>query len=1729
MEFDTGALNNAGEEQFSPFSGAFAEAQEGLRTKSVESNGNFYFTSSTGIQKISAATASQFSTAPGYIRPAGGVKALDLTATVEREQGNITGFLPQDSTVAYRVVWGYNDANKNLIFGVPSQRAEVYNSLNDLLILDFNNTIQQIQNVADQPSPNNSIISDTDYISTLSLTTGATSDDISTNLIALSSKLDNDILLASATAGPPLTLSGVAIVNSATKTGNVVTLTFSAGTPTNYLQAGSNIYLNAFPVGQNGTSINGLQTVTSVTSTTVSFLSDATGNVGIFNSANVDITNDIITVNSHGFNNKDAVRFVNTGGSLPTPLAVNTTYFIGAVTANTFQVFTSSALGTPVNLTAAGSGTDTVSYFLDPSGTTINSGEFRSIDLPADQDTPATDDELVSLQTYLKNIIQKLQLFPTTGTPPIISSYSEANYITNLSVTTSANVKITITLPDGLTDVDFVQVYRSPVLSATGTTVLSQLIPSDELQQVYEAFPTAAELAAGQLTFVDITPDAFLGASLYTNQASGVGIANANETPPFALDVNRFKNVVFYANTKTKYRMSLNLLGVSEMQTDATAGKTPQLVITTDTSTNIYSFVLGVNNDIQVTMVADTSDSLNGRYFTLWNANNQTQYYIWYKTSGGTTSDPAVAGATGVEVFINTNDSANTVASKTNDAINTLLITDFTSLVSTNNIQVQNSVAGATNNPGAGTSGFTVAVATVGVGQKVEQSSNVFTAQSAAGDNLAGKYFTVSSAFQFHNYYVWYRSSGSGLDPFITGKTGILVDVVAADSATSVATKTAAAINAAVPTVLTTTSSGAAITITSIQSGPSTAGTAGTTGWASPTYTDGALQVLLSDSTSPAQAVDETSRSLVNVINRNEGEILYAFYLSQSTTVPGEMTLESRDLSSTQYYLITNDSNTGSSFNPDLSPSTTNSITGISTDGEVTTANPHGFINGDQIVISGSNSTPPADGLHTVTYLTPTTFSIGKTLLVAANMGKFLNADDTNSGDNDEKINRIYYSRFQQPEAVPLPNTLDVGDADKAILRIFPLRDSLFVFKEEGLYRISGETAPFTLQLFDSSCLLIAPDSLGVTKNIIYSWTTQGILSVTESGVSNPPISRPIDVNILPLNSQKYPNFTSSTWGVGYESDNSYTVFTVSATDDTEATIAYRYSDITQSWTTFDKSDTCGIVNITDDRLYLGAGDTNFIEQERKNYDRFDYADRELSSSLDTDAYFGKILQLPTVAGITEGDVVVQNQDITVYDFNSLLLKLDLDAGLQINSIATITTGSSPTITTTGNHFLTTGDFVTISDTLTTPLIDGTYKVNVLSSNSFSIIVPSPVLTGGSAGEVKYSYYNTLKIGGGINLASAQAILSARLTLEPSLIYKQYSGTIVDNSLANPTVITLTAPHTMGGPGTIRRIRITGNVGSLPNLNGDWDCTVIDSTHVSLPFLALDSGTGGTLATLDDYITSIQGKAGSITNISIHSPTVITSFGHGMVSDRFISVIDTDSSPAIDGNYIATIIDNNHFSIPASVNTTGTDGLWATLNGTLEDVLVNYNYIISILNKDTGTTFKNYKQISGSTSQEAIIVSVNKVTKQITLAGDLPWVVGPLSIFKAIESTFTYAPCTFKDTLNLKQVSEATLMFENKAFSTGTLSFKSDLVPNFKDVSFNANGNGAFGIGTGPFGGNFFGGGANAAPFRTYIPRDIQRCRYIIPKFTHKIALEKYIINGLTLSGTIGQSTRAYR
>jgi len=104
-----------------------------------------------------------------------------------------------------------------------------------------------------------------------------------------------------------------------------------------------------------------------------------------------------------------------------------------------------------------------------------------------------------------------------------------------------------------------------------------------------------------------------------------------------------------------------------------------------------------------------------GAYFIVSTAGNTNQYDVWYNVTGGTNTNPAPIGFTGIEVTIGASDSAATVATKTNTALAALAAasTSVTGAVVTIAPTTVPSAAVAipTFTPSAGTYGSTQTVA----------------------------------------------------------------------------------------------------------------------------------------------------------------------------------------------------------------------------------------------------------------------------------------------------------------------------------------------------------------------------------------------------------------------------------------------------------------------------------------------------------------------------------------------------------------------------------------------------------------------------------------------------------------------------------------------------------------------------------------------------------------------------------------------------------------------------------------------------------------------------------------------------------------------------------------------------------------------------------------------------------------------------------------------------------
>lgn len=102
---------NSANSTFYPFSGSFYHPSSSYKMRFALANQNMYFTTSAGVYKLDVLNNQPVLS--------GVPPALDVEASVT----GTSGFLNTQSSVAYRVVWGFTDANNNLLMGAPSMQA----------------------------------------------------------------------------------------------------------------------------------------------------------------------------------------------------------------------------------------------------------------------------------------------------------------------------------------------------------------------------------------------------------------------------------------------------------------------------------------------------------------------------------------------------------------------------------------------------------------------------------------------------------------------------------------------------------------------------------------------------------------------------------------------------------------------------------------------------------------------------------------------------------------------------------------------------------------------------------------------------------------------------------------------------------------------------------------------------------------------------------------------------------------------------------------------------------------------------------------------------------------------------------------------------------------------------------------------------------------------------------------------------------------------------------------------------------------------------------------------------------------------------------------------------------------------------------------------------------------------------------------------------------------------
>ena len=409
-------------------------------------------------------------------------------------------------------------------------------------------------------------------------------------------------------------------------------------------------------------------------------------------------------------------------------------------------------------------------------------------------------------------------------------------------------------------------------------------------------------------------------------------------------------------------------------------------------------------------------------------------------------------------------------------------------------------------------------------------------------------------------------------------------------------------------------------------------------GSASGVMVDGEFRI--DTSGTPSENIQNTVNNLIIAINGStqntaSAQPVYAYYLSTVEQFPGKFLIQERVVNSVDGEPFEVLSTYGDAFTPQIPGLRLITNVAVGNPTVITSAN-HGFATGDLVLLTVPGAVPGFSGAYAVTVTGTNTFTVAVNTTTGATYGTAKSLTQVVESDNEERLNRVAFSKLQQPEAVPVLNYIDCGSAVFPIRRIAAQGESLFIFKDDGVFRITGDDKnSFRSSAFDNTTVIYGPETLAKCGNQLFFFSTKGVSVCSESGVAL--ASDPIEDQLLPL--LELTEFTLYAFGVGYESDKRYHLFVQASNEDENATQAFCYSLHTTAWTRWVMPRTCGIVNKADNKLYMG-GSNQQVYVERKDYASTDYADDQYTVSIVSS--LDGTLTLASTTNLAVGDTIQQ-------------------------------------------------------------------------------------------------------------------------------------------------------------------------------------------------------------------------------------------------------------------------------------------------------------------------------------------------------------------------------------------------------------------------------------------------------------------------------------------------------
>lgn len=211
---------------------------------------------------------------------------------------------------------------------------------------------------------------------------------------------------------------------------------------------------------------------------------------------------------------------------------------------------------------------------------------------------------------------------------------------------------------------------------------------------------------------------------------------------------------------------------------------------------------------------------------------------------------------------------------------------------------------------------------------------------------------------------------------------------------------------------------------------------------------------------------------------------------------------------------------------------------------------------------------------------------------------------------------RLWWSKPDEPVAVPPINFVDVGQPGAAILALVPLDDALLVFKEDGIYSVTG-AEPWVVDELSTTHRLVAPQAVCVLDGQCFAWTDRGVVVVNAGGLGGV-ISGPIATTLREYQRNLTLGETGEKtgfWMIAHKRLGLVMLGVAESSASTQTAEQFVFHAATQRWSRWARADRCMTYDPAGDRLIVSPGvDAWSVLRERSDEDSAaSYHDASLS------------------------------------------------------------------------------------------------------------------------------------------------------------------------------------------------------------------------------------------------------------------------------------------------------------------------------------------------------------------------------------------------------------------------------------------------------------------------------------------------------------------------------------